>query len=107
MFSLTRRRFPDRLLDDEDLDALSDLWFDWYEQERGPSSGGAGGYQRLEARLWDFPRGQGDRLQALLAGRAAVGLPRAVVEWPDPDTFTVTGPYVECAQARLPSALAA
>jgi hypothetical protein len=107
MLSLTRRQFPDRLLTDADLDALSELWFALYEQARAPSPGGARNYQRLEARLWAFPRSQGDRLQVLLAGRAAVELPRAVVERPDPDTLTVAGPYVEFAQAWSPAALAA
>jgi hypothetical protein len=107
MYSLTRRRFPDRLLDDADLDALSDLWFAWYEQARVPSSSGAVGYQRLEARLWGFARGQGDWLQALLTGRAAALLPQAVVERADPDTLTVAGPYVEFAQAWSPAALVA
>jgi hypothetical protein len=99
MLTLTRRQFPDRLMGADDLDAVTDLWLGWHHQERTFSLRNVVGYHRVQARLWGFPRGEGDRLQRLLAERvAAAGLADVTVERPDPDTLTATGPFLTIKQ---------
>jgi hypothetical protein len=97
MLYLSRRQFPDRLFDAEDLDAAADVWFGWYDEARHKTLTDGIGCHRLEGRLWGFPRPEGDRLAHALAG-AAAGASEFRVERPDPDTLAVGTPYRELAQ---------
>jgi hypothetical protein len=99
MLYLTRRHFPDRLLDGKDLDALADLWFAWYDEVRAQAPSGGVGHHRVEGRLWAFPRQDGDRLERVLAGAvAAGGVAGLEVGRPDPDTLTAATPFFDLRQ---------
>jgi hypothetical protein len=99
MLYLTRRSFPDRLLDGQDLDALADVWFTWYAEARSEEPTGGVGHHRLEGRLWAFPRRDGDRLKQILAGAAAAsGLAGLSVARRDPDTLTAATPFADLQQ---------
>jgi hypothetical protein len=96
MLYLTRRSFPDRLLDGDDLDALADVWFTWYDEARSKEPTGGVGHHRVEGRLWGFPRHDGDRLQQVLArSGAAGGVDGLSIARPDPDTLAAATPLAE------------
>jgi hypothetical protein len=99
MLYLTRRNFPDRLLVGDDLDALADLWFAWYDEVRAQAPSGGVGHHRIEGRLWAFPRHDGDRLERVLAGAvAASGVPGLEIDRPDPDTLAAATPFFDLHQ---------
>src|SRR5713101_426601 len=98
MLYLARKEFPDRMMDDEDLDAIADLWRAWYERKPASRRGDWEVYQFLEIRLWGFARDRGAALVNVLKQRlASYGLPEPAVELPDPDTITVACPPVPVA----------
>jgi hypothetical protein len=99
MLYLNRRQFPDRLLDGEALDAAADVWFGWYDDARHQAATERDGYHRVEARLWGFPRHEAGRLaEVLRRSTANAGSSSLRVECLDPDTLTVTTPYLALAQ---------
>jgi hypothetical protein len=100
MLCLTRKDFPDLLLDDHDLEAVVELWFRWHRMAPPAVLAiVATGYHRVEGRLWGFPRQQAESLQqALRAAAASCGLPEVQVEQPDPDTLTVSTRYLDLGQ---------
>jgi hypothetical protein len=99
MLYLTRRSFPDRLLNGDDLDALADVWFSWYGDARAKEPTGGVGHHRVEGRLWGFPRPDGDGLeQILVRAVAASGMDGLSVARPDPDTLTAATPLAELEQ---------
>jgi hypothetical protein len=98
MFYLTRRQFPDLLLDADDLDAAADVWFAWYDDARQTALTDGTGYHRLEGRLWGFPRHDADRLARALEAAAAAGPSGFRVERRDPDTLAVATPYRDLSQ---------
>jgi hypothetical protein len=94
MLYLARKQFPDRMMDDRDLDAVADLWREWYMRKAWPRRD-SDAYQFLELRLWGFARERGPVLLRLLQERLADHeLPERRIELADPDTITLTSPPV-------------
>ena len=99
MLYLTRRSFPDRLLDGDEFDALADVWFAWYGEARSREPTGGVGHHRVEGRLWAVPRHDGDRLEQILdRAVAASGVAGLSAARPDPDTLAAATPFAELRQ---------
>jgi hypothetical protein len=95
MLYLVRRKFPDRLMDEDELDAVAALWRAWYGMKHKSIWGRREAYQFLEIRLWGFVRSRSEKLVGFLEQRLSeYGLSEAHVELLDPDTIKVTSPSV-------------
>jgi hypothetical protein len=94
MLYLARKQFPDRMMDDRDLDAVADLWREWYMRKAWPRRD-SDANQFLELRLWGFARERGPDLLRLLQDRLADHeLPERRIALADPDTITLSSPPV-------------
>jgi hypothetical protein len=105
MFYLARNRYPDRIFDEDDLDAVADLWRAWYEKRRSGLRSHWVVYQFLEVRLWGFARDRGAALVDLLRkDMISCGLSDPPVALRDSDTISVASPAV-CIEQDLPRGL--
>lgn len=97
MFNLSRREFPDRLLNQEDLDDVTDLWLAWHGRARTAalSLRRLLSYHAVRLKLWGFPRSDGPALGRHLQARLADGKVTATVSLEDPDYVCASGPFRE------------
>lgn len=105
---LTRRELLDRTLEPDDLTALARLWVSWYDGCCQSAAGSGAPVSpplfRLEARLWGFPREDGELVRQMVDARLealgiAVGAPVRLV---DPDTLSVTLADIDAGAGPLP-----
>jgi hypothetical protein len=105
MFYIARKAFPDRILDDDDLDAVADLWRAWHQEKSDSALFSRKAYQFLQVRLWGFARDRAAALADLLKqGLESYGLPESHVTFLDPDTICIDSPAVPVFEA-LPRGL--
>jgi hypothetical protein len=101
MLHILREQFPDRIMSEDDLDAVADVWRTWCGATRWRGTP----YQWLELRLWAFARNRRGTLVALLRkGLDDYGLQETPVELPDPDTISFSTPPIQ-APEPLPRGL--
>jgi len=103
MLFLLRRKYPDRMMDEDELDAVAALWRAWYAKRHKSIWGRREAYQFLEIRLWGFARSRSKKLLGLLGQRLSeYGLSEVHVELLDPDTIKVTSPSVPTSELLPP-----
>jgi hypothetical protein len=106
MLTLHRQRFPDVPMDGDTIDAAAEMWIGWYRLARKDAAQAAPPFHRLQIRVWGFARTSALALQQLLIRRVqSFRLACSTVERPDPDTLSVTTPWLDFSQTCLPSEL--
>jgi hypothetical protein len=102
MLYLARKEYPDRLMEEEDLDAVADLWRAWHDKRCWGARFARNAYQFLEIRVWGFARDRSAALVSLLRKSLdSSGLPETTVELLDPDTIRIASPPVPVAELLL------
>jgi hypothetical protein len=103
MQTVIRPKFADTPLDFVLLQSIADLWLAWHREVSDRISGGPA-FQRAQAELWGLARPDLDLRQEQLARSASRQLPNSSVELSDPDTLTVTTPWIETSRlSALPT----
>jgi hypothetical protein len=108
MVTLHRQEFPDVSMDAEMMDAAAEMWIGWYRLAREDAPRMAAPFHRLQVRVWGFARTRAPALERWLIHQLPLcGVSDCTLERPDPDTLTVTTPWLDLARACPPSALCA
>jgi hypothetical protein len=88
------------------MDAAAEMWIGWYRLARKGARQAATPFHRVQASFWGFARTRGEALQQVLIRQLQSNrLTDCTVERPDPDTLTVTSPWLDFSQTCLPSGL--